>query len=497
MVNYTLVIDQGTTSTRTILFDADGQPCVQAQAEFRQFFPANGWVEHDAEEIWQTVRSTAAEAVATLGVQPSDIATVGITNQRETTVLWNRKSGKPVAKAIVWQDRRTASQCAQMVERGDEAQITEKTGLLLDPYFSATKLAWLLDNVEGARAAAEKGELAFGTIDSWLLYNLTDGKVHRTDATNAARTMLYNIHTGRWDEEILELFDIPVQILPEVCDTAADFGVADGTLIDGAIGITALVGDQQAASIGQLCFEPGMIKSTYGTGCFVLVNTGDKIILSENRLLGTIAYQFDGKPTYAIEGSIFNAGTAIQWLRDNIGAFDDAAASEDLARSAALNSDVVFVPAFTGLGAPYWDADARAGIFGITRDTGIAEITRAALEAVCHQTADLIEAMTADMALAGLPAPRQLKVDGGMVANEWLLQCLADILDMEVVRPRVLETTALGAALAAGSHAGFYPALADLRNSEIPDVTFNPDMATDIRLAKKASWQLAVDRIRT
>lgn len=309
--------------------------------------------------------------------------------------------------------------------------------------------------------------------------------------------MLYNIHTGRWDEEILELLDIPVQILPEVCDTAADFGVADGTLIDGAIGITALVGDQQAASIGQLCFEPGMIKSTYGTGCFVLVNTGDKIILSENRLLGTIAYQFDGKPTYAIEGSIFNAGTAIQWLRDNIGAFDDAAASEDLARSAALNSDVVFVPAFTGLGAPYWDADARAGIFGITRDTGIAEITRAALEAVCHQTADLIEAMTADMALAGLPAPRQLKVDGGMVANEWLLQCLADILDMQVVRPRVLETTALGAALAAGSHVDFYPALADLRNSEIPDVTFNPDMATDIRLAKKASWQQAVDRIRT
>ncbi len=497
MANYTLVIDQGTTSTRTILFDAEGQPCVQAQAEFTQFFPANGWVEHDAEEIWQTVRSTAAEAVATLGLQPSDIATVGITNQRETTVLWHRKSGKPVAKAIVWQDRRTASRCSQMVERGDEEQITEKTGLLLDPYFSATKLAWLLDNVEGARAAAGRGELAFGTIDSWLLYNLTGGKAHKTDATNAARTMLYNIHTGRWDEEILELLDIPVQILPEVCDTAADFGIADGTLIEGAIGITALVGDQQAATIGQLCFEPGMIKSTYGTGCFVLVNTGDKIIRSQNRLLGTIAYQFDGTPTYAIEGSIFNAGTAIQWLRDNIGAFGDAAASEDLARSADPNSEVVFVPAFTGLGAPYWDADARGGIFGITRDTGIAEITRAALEAVCHQTADLIEAMTADMALAGLPAPRQLKVDGGMVANEWLLQFLADILDMEVVRPKVLETTALGAALAAGSHAGFYPALADLKNSEMPDVTFRPDMATDIRQAKKAGWQKAVGRIRT
>lgn len=494
MAEYTLVIDQGTTSTRTMLFDANWQPAAVAQVEFQQFFPADGWVEHDAAEIWRSVQSTAQEATASIGAVPSDIAAIGITNQRETTVLWDRRTGKPIANAIVWQDRRTADWCETLAGEGHEAMIRDRTGLLLDPYFSATKLAWLLDNTEGAHTLADQGHLAFGTIDSWLLYNLTAGTVHKTDATNAARTMLYNIHLGRWDDDILKMLNIPASVLPEVCDTAAAFGTANDTLLEGAIEITSLVGDQQAATIGQLCLTPGMIKSTYGTGCFALVNTGERAVPSANRLLTTIAYQFDGKATYAIEGSIFNAGTAIQWLRDNLKAFSDASESESAARAANPQSNVVFVPAFTGLGAPHWDANARGAIFGITRDTGLPEITRAALEAVCFQTADLIEAMAGDMTAAGLSPPAGLKVDGGMVANDWMLQFLADILNLEVFRPAMLETTALGAALAAGSYVGFYPALTELAALSEGADSFSPEMSDEVRATKAAQWQQAIGR---
>lgn len=494
MAKYTLVIDQGTTSTRTILFDQKGQPAIQAQQEFTQIFPKDGWVEHDAEEIWQTVKSTTKEAMVKSGADAADIAAIGITNQRETTVLWNRNTGQPVSNAIVWQDRRTAAHCASLHDNGYEAMITEKTGLILDPYFSATKLAWMLDNVEGVRARAENGELAFGTIDCWLLHKLTEGRAHKTDATNAARTMLYNIHSGEWDEDILKLLNIPAEILPEVCDTSSDFGMSHNILFDGSLRIAALVGDQQAASIGQLCFEPGMIKSTYGTGCFALVNTGEQVVASKNRLLSTIAYQFDGKPTYAIEGSIFNAGTAIQWLRDNLHAFGDARESEALARAANEDSNVIFVPAFTGLGAPHWDSEARGSIFGIARDTGLQEITRAALEAVCYQTSDLVQAMTSDMAGAGLAAPSMLRVDGGMVANDWMLQFLTDILDMDVQRPQILETTALGAAFAAGSHVGFYPALQDLADMLAPPTRFSAVMPDSVRQVKQARWRSAIQR---
>ena len=492
-----LAIDQGTTSSRAILFSPEGRPAGMAQKEFPQHFPADGWVEHDPEDIWRDTLEVVRGAMADGGRAARGIAAIGITNQRETTVVWDRATGQPIHRAIVWQDRRTAPLCEKLKAEGHEAAVTAKTGLLLDPYFSGTKLAWLLDNVEGARARAERGELAFGTIDCFLLWRLTGGEIHATDATNASRTLLYNIHVGDWDDELLGLLDIPHQILPEVRDCDADFGSTPASLFGAPLPILGIAGDQQAAAFGQACFLPGMMKSTYGTGCFALFNTGTEALASNNRLLTTIAYRLDGETTYALEGSIFIAGAAVQWLRDGLGLIRSAEETAELAEAADPAQRVFVVPAFTGLGAPFWDAGARGAIFGLTRATGRAELVRATLESVCFQTRDLMEAMRAD----GASQLESLRVDGGMVANDWVLQRLADLLGVPVERPTVAETTALGAAYLAGLRSGFFASggdrLARLGEAWRCAARFEPSMDEDQRAEAYAGWKSAVARVRT
>jgi glycerol kinase len=491
-MTHILAIDQGTTSSRAIVFDGDMKIKATAQQEFTQHFPASGWVEHDPEDIWTTVVDTCREALEKAGLSAAEIAGIGITNQRETTLLWDRTTGAPLHKAIVWQDRRTADRCASLREAGHEAMVQDKTGLLLDPYFSGTKLAWLLDNVEGARARAERGELAFGTVDTFLIWRLTGGAAHVTDATNAARTLLYNIREGQWDAEICGLLNIPMSLLPEVKDCAADFGETEPGLFGKALPILGVAGDQQAATIGQACFGPGMLKSTYGTGCFALLNTGDTLVRSQNRMLGTIAYQFDGTPTYALEGSIFIAGAVVQWLRDGLKIIDAAPETQSLAETADPEQQLYLVPAFTGLGAPYWDADCRGAVFGLTRSSGPAEFARAALESVGYQTRDLWEAMRADWQGAG--GDSILRVDGGMSASDWTMQFLADILGAPVHRPEILETTALGAAWLAGMKAGIYPDRDGFAATWALEREFVPRMDETGRARLYAGWKDAVAR---
>ena len=495
MSTYVLAIDQGTTSSRAILFDETHVPVATARKEFDQHFPRSGWVEHDPEDIWQTTLAMCREAIAKAGARPSEIAAIGITNQRETTVVWDRETGRPLYRAIVWQDRRTADACAELKNAGHEPKVAARTGLLLDPYFSGTKVAWILDNVDGARDAANAGRLAFGTIDSFLLWRLTGGKVHATDATNASRTLLYDIHEGRWSSEMCDLFRVPMSVLPEVMDCADDYGETATDLFGGPILIGGVAGDQQAATVGQACFQPGMMKSTYGTGCFALLNTGQTAVPSTNRLLTTIAYQLGGQPIYALEGSIFIAGAAVQWLRDGLKIIDHAAQADELARDADENQDVFLVPAFVGLGAPYWDAEARGALFGITRSTGPAELARAALESVGYQTRDLLEAMKGDWSGAG--ADTVLRVDGGMTVSDWTMQFLADILGAPVDRPRVLETTALGAAYLAGMHRDVYPGLDGFAETWVLDRRFSPRLDSDLRELRYAGWRDAVRRTLT
>ena len=489
---YILAMDQGTTSSRAIIFDPSYSVVALAQKEFQQHFPNSGWVEHRPADIWRTALNTAKAAIIKAGISPKQIAAIGITNQRETTIIWDRKTGEPVYNAIVWQDRRTAEYCNGLKSQGHEPSIAKKTGLLLDPYFSATKLAWILDNVDGARARAEAGELAFGTVDTWLLWNLTEGASHATDATNASRTMLYNIHRGEWDAELLALFNIPPNLLPTVKDCAADFGHT--SLLGAMIPILGIAGDQQAATLGQACFNPGMMKSTYGTGCFALLNTGDTPVNSSNRLLTTIAYQLDGKTTYALEGSIFIAGAAVQWLRDGLGIIDSAEQSGELAAKADDSQQVYMIPAFTGLGAPWWDPDARGALIGLTRGTGPAELSRAALESVCYQTLDLLNAMQSDW---NQVSDTVLRVDGGMVASDWTMQRLADILQSSVDRPVIAETTALGAAWLAGSRAGIWPDQAGFAECWQLDRQFSPKMSAQERAHRVAGWDQAIRRILT
>ena len=490
-----LAIDQGTTSSRAIVFDSDHTPSATAQLEFTQHFPRSGWVEHDPEDIWDTVVETSRKAIAKAGLEPGDIAAIGITNQRETTIIWDRETGEPIHNAIVWQDRRTTDVCTALKNGGHEQRITAITGLLIDPYFSGTKIKWLLDNVDGARSAAEAGRLAFGTVDCFLLWRLTGGKVHATDITNASRTLLYDIHKREWSEEMCNLLDVPQSLLPRVLDNAADFGETDPAILGAAIPIAGMAGDQQAATVGQACFQPGMIKSTYGTGCFAVLNTGVHPVASKNRLLTTIAYQLDGQPTYALEGSIFIAGAAVQWLRDGLQIIENAAHSGTLAEQADDQQSVYLVPAFVGLGAPYWDSEARGALFGLTRGTGPAELARAALESVGYQTRDMIEAMKNDWAGAG--PGNVLRVDGGMTASDWTMQFLADILGASVDRPRVLETTALGAAYLAGKHRDVYPDLSGFTQSWVLDKRFMPELDPAIQDQRYAGWRDAVQRTLT
>ena len=493
-MTFLLAIDQGTTSSRAIVFDPELRPVAVAQREIRQIYPAPGWVEHDPEDIWQTVVATAQEAIARAGAGAKDIAAIGITNQRETAVVWDRATGRPIHNAIVWQDRRTADRCVALKQAGHESAIGRKTGLLLDPYFSASKVAWILDQVPGARAAAAAGRLAFGTVDSFLLWRLTGGAVHATDATNAARTLLLDIHSGRWDAGLGELFGVPAAMLPEVRDCGGDFGTT--ALFGGNIRILGMAGDQQAAAIGQGCFSPGMMKSTYGTGCFALLNTGTTPVASRSRLLTTIAYQLGGERTYALEGAIFIAGAAVQWLRDALKVIASAPAVNDLAARADEAEQVYLVPAFVGLGAPHWDAEARGALFGLTRNSGVAEIARATRESGGYQTRDLWEAMCADWPQAGA-AGTVLRVDGGMTASDATLQFLADILGAPVERPAVMETTALGAAYLAGREAGVCPEPEDFARRWTCDRRFDPAMDAAARERKWQGWRDAVARTLT
>jgi len=493
-MTHILAIDQGTTSSRAILFDGAMRIAATAQQEFAQHYPASGWVEHVAEDLWTSTLATCRAAIAKADLGAADIAAIGITNQRETTLVWDRTTGEAIHNAIVWQDRRTADFCRSLRDAGHEPRVSAITGLLLDPYFSATKLKWILDHVEGARARAARGELLFGTVDSYLIWKLTGGVSHVTDATNAARTLLYDIHNGGWSAEICDLLDIPMQMLPDVRDSAADFGTTKPELFGAPLPITGVAGDQQAATVGQACFQPGMLKSTYGTGCFALLNTGATPVASKNRLLTTIAYQLDGVPTYALEGSIFIAGAVVQWLRDGLQIIDAAPQTQTLAETADPAQSVILVPAFTGLGAPYWDADCRGAIFGLTRNSGPAEFARAALESVGYQTRDLLEAMQADM---GGQGDATLRVDGGMSASDWTMQFLSDIIAAPVDRPRVLETTALGAAWLAGMHAGVYPDRDGFAANWALERRFTPEMAEDVRRAKYAAWKDAVRRTLT
>ena len=491
MQSYLLSLDQGTTSTRAIIFNLQGQAVGRAQRELKQYFPADGWVEHDAVEIAEASLAVCRDALKDGGITAQQIAAIGITNQRETTVVWDRKTGKPVHHAIVWQDRRTADFCMGLKNLGHESMVQKKTGLLLDPYFSATKLAWILDNISGVRARAERGELAFGTIDTWLIWQLTDGQKHATDATNAARTLIFNIHTQEWDTELLELFNIPASLLPVVQDSASDFGLTATRHLGSAVQIGGVAGDQQAALIGQACFKPGMVKSTYGTGCFMVMNTGDEAITSTHRLLTTVGYRLNGKVTYALEGSIFVAGAAVQWLRDGIQLIKQAGDTEAIAEETMDSRGVYLVPAFTGLGAPYWDPHARGAIFGLTRDTGIGEIVIAGLEAVCFQTRDLIEAMKKD----GVSNLHTLRVDGGMAVNNWLMQALANIVGVVVDRPTVTETTALGAAWLAGLHVGKFASLDAIADLWHCQREFVSKMDSEKRENMYAGWIDAVQRV--
>ena len=491
--DHLLAIDQGTTSTRAILFDRDARLVASAQRELKQHYPQIGWVEHDPEDIWNDALAVSLEALAQSGVDLSRVAAIGITNQRETVLVWNRKTGVPIHRAIVWQDRRTADRCAELKASGAQAEVTAKTGLVLDPYFSATKLAWLLDNVAGARAAAERGELAFGTVDSFLLWRLTGGAVHATDATNASRTSLYDIREQHWDPDLCRLFHVPEAMLPEVRDTAGNFGVTASGLFDRQIPIGGMAGDQQAALIGQACFEPGMAKATYGTGGFLLVNTGGGAIASTSGLLTTIAYRLDGETVYALEGSIFVAGAAIQWLRDGLGIISAASETDALAAAIPDSHGIYMVPAFVGLGAPHWDAEARGAIFGLTLDSTGAHLARAALEAAAYQTFDLVEAMTAD----GCAAPADLRVDGGMAANGWLCQFLADILQVRVQRPLNVETTALGAAFLAGLATGVWSNRDEVSRTWAPQDEFTAAMGPGRRKPLLDGWRDAVERTKT
>jgi glycerol kinase len=493
MPSYIVAIDQGTTSTRAIVFDQSLAPLAIVQREFRQIYPAPGRVEHDPEDLWHTVVQTVRAALSKADVPARQVAAIGITNQRETTIVWDRATGNPIHNAIVWQDRRTAGICAELRSGNHERMIRERTGLVLDPYFSATKIGWILDHVPGARTAAEEGRLAFGTVDSFLLWRLTGGRVHATDATNAARTLLADIRSATWDPELLALFDIPPEILPQIRDCADEFGKTERDLFGARIDILGIAGDQQAATVGQGCFRPGMMKSTYGTGCFALLNTGPTPVKSNNRLLTTIAYQLDGKRTYALEGAIFVAGAAVQWLRDGLRIIREAAESGTLAESADPAEAVYMVPAFVGLGAPWWDADARGAVYGLTRKSGPAELARAALESVGYQTRDLLEAMRADW-LAAEDAGMVLRVDGGLTASDWAMQFLADILAAPVDRPVIMETTALGAAYLAGRQAGLCPDLAGFAATWRLDRRFEPLMDVTTRRQKWAGWQDAVRR---
>ena len=488
---YVLSIDQGTTSSRGVIFDKNYEIVSIGQKEFTQFFPDSGWVEHDPEEIWMSTLESCRSALKESKIEPSQIRAVGITNQRETTVVWDKETGKPIYNAIVWQDRRTSDQCQNLKDLGHESLVNEKTGLLLDPYFCATKIAWILDNVSGARQKANEGQLLFGTIDCFLMWRLSNQQIHSTDATNACRTMLYNIHDGCWDEDLLKLFNIPSSMLPKVCDNAADFGKVDESIFGSEIPITASIGDQPSALVGQACFQPGMVKSTYGTGCFVLINTGYEPVKSNNKLLTTLAFQVNGKTCYALEGSIFVAGAAVQWLRDGLKFIESAQESESLAMQADDSQDVYLVPAFVGLGAPYWDPDCRGALFGMTRNTGPAEITKATLESVCYQTSDLLSAIAKDLGEGKLSA---IRVDGGMAASNWTMQMLSDLVELPVDRPKNLETTALGAAYLAGMQIGFYPSMSDFSDSWQSDSQFNSKMTSDSRERKLAGWKDAVKR---
>ena len=492
---FILAIDQGTTSSRAVIFDSAARPVAQHSLEIRQIYPANGWVEHDPEEIWQT--TLACCRVAAKGIDPNDIVAIGITNQRETAVLWDRKTGEALHNAIVWQDRRTADRCRALKHAGWEARVSATTGLLLDPYFSGTKVEWLLDHIPGARARAERGELAFGTVDSWLVYKLTGGALHATDVTNASRTLFLNLKSLAWDDDMLRLLNVPRAVLPEVRSSADDYGETLPELLGRAIPIRGVAGDQQAAAFGQACFTAGDVKSTYGTGCFALVNTGSAVPASKNRLLATNAYRAKDRTAYAIEGSIFIAGAVVQWLRDALGVIRSAAEVEALAQTAKPADGLYFVPAFTGLGAPYWDPEARGVITGLTRDMGAAEIARAALDSVCFQTRDLLEAMGRDMREADLAAPSALKVDGGMVRNNWFCQRLADLTGLPVERPQVTETTALGAAYLAGLSAGLFQDFSDIAKGWALDRRFVPEMSRAVRDALYDGWMQAVARARS
>jgi len=492
MSKYILAIDQGTTSSRAILFTKQGKIHAVAQEEFEQHFPQDGWVEHEPDDIWKTVLNTCRKVLSENNLFAKDIATIGITNQRETTVVWDRKTGETLYNAIVWQDRRTAEYCRSIQSPEIETLINDKTGLLLDPYFSATKIRWILENVPGAKDKAQKGDLAFGTVDSFLLWHLTDGNVHRTDATNASRTMIFNIHEQTWDEELLSLFDIPASMLPEVMDSSDDFGYTNNSLFGAEIPILGVAGDQQAALFGQACFDEGMAKSTYGTGCFLMLNTGDKALKSKNKLLTTVAYRLNGKPTYAIEGSIFMAGATIQWIRDGLKLISNASETESIAEKMPLDHGVFLVPAFTGLGAPYWDPNARGAILGLTRDSGINEIVTAALQSVCYQTKDLQKAMERD----GL-RPTLIRVDGGMVANNWLLSFLSSILGATVDRPEIIETTALGVAYLAGLKAGIFSSTEALAKMWHCDQRFTPDIDNEQRNTLYGKWLDAVKKVQS
>lgn len=491
MASHILAIDQGTTSTRSVVFDPSARRIATVQTEFAQHYPEPGWVEHDPEDIWRDVLATAREAIATAGLSAADIAAIGITNQRETTIVWDRATGMPIHRAIVWQDRRTARLCAALKATGMEADVRARTGLLLDPYFSATKIGWILDHVPGARARAERGELAFGTVDSFLLSRLTGGSVHATDVTNASRTLLWNIHDNCWDDTLCALFDIPQAMLPAVRDNAYRFGETAQGVFDTPIPITGIAGDQQAALFGQACFASGKAKSTYGTGCFLLLNTGERAIASDHRLLTTPAYRLDGRTTYALEGSIFVAGAAIKWLRDGIGVITHARDTDDMATQVPDSHGVYMVPAFVGLGAPHWEPEARGAIFGLTLGATQAHLARAALEAVGYQTLDLVSAMISD----GGATPAILRVDGGMAANDWLCRFIADLLDVPVERPDDLETTARGAAFHAGLAIGLWSGLDELERLWARDACFTPTMAPDHRAGLVAGWQDALSRV--
>ncbi|WP_197916417.1 glycerol kinase GlpK [Thiosulfatihalobacter marinus] len=493
-MGHILAIDQGTTSSRAILFDGDLRPVASAQEEFAQHFPHSGWVEHDPDDLWRTTVETCREVLASTGIPVSQITGIGITNQRETTLVWDRETGVPIYKAIVWQDRRTADMCRTLKDAGHEAEVAARTGLLLDPYFSGTKVAWLLGNVEGARARAEAGDLLFGTVDCFLIWKLTGGRVHATDATNAARSLLYDIHAGCWSREICALLDVPMAMLPEVRDCAAEFGTTDPALFGVPVPIRGVAGDQQAATVGQACFRPGMMKSTYGTGCFALLNTGATPVMSQNRLLTTIAYQLDGTPTYALEGAIFIAGAVVQWLRDGMKLIAEAAETAVLAAAADPAQDLILVPAFTGLGAPYWAPEARGAVFGLTRNSGPAEFARAALESVGFQTRDLLEAMRADF---DPPDATVLRVDGGMAASDWTMQFLADVTGAPVDRPQMLESTARGVAWLAGMQAGIYPDIDGFAKTWAIERQFTPARDDAWRARRYGAWKRAVSATLT